>query len=124
MEHGKRQFALQRKPKGDDHALSEHLKAAEGMRPGITKKLMPSIDQKLRPEAEFLWGWYLDLSASRQIGGMGFPQPLGFAEIWAWCQLHRISLQPWQLRTLRLLDMHHMRAMMEKDVPTKEELDG
>ena len=124
MEHGKRQFVLRRKPEGDDHELAVHLKAAEGMRPGITKKLMPSVDKTLRPEAEFLWAWYLDLSASRQIGGMGFPQPIGFAEIWAWCQLHGISLKPWQLRTLRLLDMHQMAAMTQKDAPTKEELDG
>ena len=92
------------------------------MRPGITKKLMPKIDRPLRPEAEFLWAWSLDLSASRQMGGMGFPQPLGFAEIWAWCQLHGIALKSWQLRTLRLLDMHQMKAMMAKDAPTKEEL--
>lgn len=124
MEYGKRQFVLQRKPKGDDHALAVHLKAAEGMRPGITKKLMPAVDKKLRPEAEFLWAWYLDLSASRQIGGMGFSQPIGFAEIWAWCQLHGITLKPWQFRTLRLLDMYNMRAMMTKDEPTKEDLDA
>jgi hypothetical protein len=77
----------------------------------------------LRPELEFLWSWFIDLASARQMGGMGSPQPLSFADIWSWCQLHAIALAPWQVRAIRLLDMNQLRIILAKDPPTVEDLE-
>jgi hypothetical protein len=72
------------------------------------------LDEVKCPEGlEFLWNWYLDLAASRQLSGMGSPQAIPPSEIVAWQQLMRIDLEPWQVRAIRLLDIAHLKAFAE-----------
>jgi hypothetical protein len=69
-----------------------------------------------------VWSWYLDLSTCRQYQPMsGMPLRLSFSEILAWSALHQIVLEPWELRTIRLIDGHHVHAMM---APDKTEPEG
>lgn len=68
----------------------------------------------LPPGLEYLWGWFLDLSAAgRQYGPSGMPMLLSNTEIFAWVQLQGIILEPWELRTIRLLDLALIEALRE-----------
>ena len=96
----------------DGTTLREHLEAAEKASPGVTRGVLKRAT--MPPELEFLWLWYLDLSTSRQYAGMsGSPLRLTHTEILAWATLHQIALEPWQLRAIRLIDSHHVHAMMK-----------
>ena len=53
---------------------------------------------------EYLWAWFLELSFTGRAYLSGTPLPLSNGEIWAWCQLNRAALEPWELRAVRLLD--------------------
>lgn len=108
------------KKQDDGTSLRSHLEAAERMRSGITRGALEK--HKLPPEAAFVWAWYLDLSTCRQYMPMsGSPMRLSCSEILAWSTLHQIVLEPWQLRTIRLIDSHHVHVMM---APEKTEPEG
>lgn len=52
---------------------------------------------------EYLWQWFLDLHAARQMGGMG-PSALAYSEILAWATLMHRFPRPWEVDVLRDLD--------------------
>lgn len=61
------------------------------------------------------WSTFLELSGTgRTISPGGTPLPLSSLEIWAWCQLRRRALAPWELRLLRLLDVAWLEAVRKK----------
>jgi len=54
---------------------------------------------------ERLWGWFLELCHTERMYAEGaVALPLSSLAIWAWCQLKGFTLQPWELRAIRLLD--------------------
>lgn len=54
-------------------------------------------------ELEYLWNWFFEMSQAR---GCGFgPNPIGFGEIAAWCQLTGTDLNPWEVSVIRRLDV-------------------
>lgn len=105
-------------PAEDGTRYRDHLEAAERQLPGSAIKFLKG--PPLPEGAEFIWAWYLELSIGRGYAGMGQPLPLSSIEIWAWCQLRDIRLAPWQLRTLRLLDLNHIRSI-NHPTPFEEE---
>lgn len=107
----------------DGNTLKDHLTSAERQRPGTARgHLNPG---RFPVAAQPVWEWYLDIASCRQYGGMGTPLPISHAEIWAWCQLHGITLEPWHIRTIRLLDGVHLRAISAKGEDIlKERQDG
>lgn len=56
------------------------------------------------PEAgRLLWGWFLDLHATRSQGFAG-PLPIAYAEIEAYARLHRIPMASRHVDILRAMD--------------------
>jgi len=121
---GRQQFLL-RSSSETGGTLGEHIAAAERVRPGVVKRRPKDTP----PEATaFLWSWYMDISSARICSvGMGalIYHPIQFSEILAWCGLHDIRLEPWQLRAIRLLDAAHVAGLMRSATEvTREELSG
>lgn len=50
-----------------------------------------------------LWNLFMEISGSRTYHAAG-PHPISFAEIEAYCRLHRWPLQPHHVATIRALD--------------------
>lgn len=98
----------------------EHLEAAERAKPGAGARYL--IGPRLPEGTETLWAWFLDLSIGRSYSAGGTPLPLSNGEIWCWCQLHGIRLEPWQLRALRLLDVNQVSIMAKRQGLTEEDL--
>jgi hypothetical protein len=64
------------------------------------------------PEAlEEQWRWFTELSCTgRSVSPSGSPSAISSQEIVAWCQLNQITLQPWEVKLIRLLDMAWLSA--------------
>ncbi len=58
---------------------------------------------KLPVLGAYLWGWWLDLCATRPATGMGI-SPLSRGEIQAWEVDEAVDLTPWERRTVLRLD--------------------
>lgn len=75
------------------------------MAPGSTRGQLVN-PTPIPPGLEYLWEWFLDLSAAgRQYGPSGMPMLLSNSEILAWCTLQGLTLEPWELRTVKLIDL-------------------
>lgn len=60
----------------------------------------------------YLWGWFMRLCAARGSSGFG-PNPLSYAELDAFARLMGVTLQPWEVDTLRDLDVEFMRSVAQ-----------
>ena len=79
-----------------------------------TKQLddLPPLPGELR----YLWHWYFELAATKQVGGTSstvWQQPLQHVEILAWSQLTGVATMPWEVRMLRSLDRKYQEVMHE-----------
>lgn len=86
-------------------ALSAHqrqLAKSTGVRPEVlaaSTTPIPPFPQEL----QFLWKCYRELSATRRSNWNG-PEPIAYMDILAWCLLHHVQFELWELDTLRSLD--------------------
>lgn len=54
-------------------------------------------------ELAHVWGWFLELAATRSAGGWG-PNPISYSDISAWAGLTGVAIRAPEVRTLVLLD--------------------
>lgn len=83
------------------------------MRPGRFKDQLVN-PVKLSDALEALWASFLELSFSGRSYIEGGPLPLSSTEILSWCQLNQLTLQPWELRAIRLLDTAWLSAQRKE----------
>jgi hypothetical protein len=57
-------------------------------------------------------GWYGELSGARSGNGFG-PNPIAYAEIYAWARLTRRELLPLEIALLRAIDTSFLRITGE-----------
>jgi hypothetical protein len=68
----------------------------------------------------YLWEWFLDLNSTRQ-SGMGM-NAISYSEIKSWCELVGVSLSPYEIRVIKLLDrvyLEHYNSKQDKETSTK-----
>lgn len=65
---------------------------------------------KLPPMAAHIWGWWVDLCATRGSGGFGM-NPLSRVEIQAWERDEGNLLEPWERRAILKLDATYRTTM-------------
>lgn len=69
------------------------------------------------PEAgAVLWQAFVALSRTRTIGGLG-PNPIGYAEIEAWCRLFRMPLKPHHVEIVVAMDQVWLKGSPQKRSP-------
>ncbi|MDE2096247.1 MAG: hypothetical protein KGL39_03310 [Patescibacteria group bacterium] len=83
--------------------MREHLLVVDRARPG-SKKAELTNPTPLPDEAAYLWDWYMELSHTGRIYHEGIALPLTSSEVLAWSTLRGLSLTPWEVRVIRLLD--------------------
>lgn len=75
------------------------------------------------PEAGvLLWNLFMEIGAGRAYHEAG-PNPIGYAEIEAFCRLHRWPLQPQHIAIIRAMDdalLERIYAKMQRAVPGKD----
>lgn len=59
--------------------------------------------------AEYLWGYFLELNASRWDGINGW-LPISDQQIMAWCSLTGVRLRAWEYAALRAMDTRFVRG--------------
>jgi hypothetical protein len=88
--------------------MSDHY-AAVARAKGITEVAKPPpIPSTLKP----LWWTFLALHGARSGNGMGI-NPISFTEIDAWCRLSRVTLDPWEVDVIRLLDNAYLESITD-----------
>ena len=61
----------------------------------------------------YLWGWFCDLSNSRQYGEAG-PMALTYSEIQAWANLTKNEPAAWEVEVLKKIDRVFLNEAMKK----------
>lgn len=95
----------------DGSTLGEHLEQV-----ARSKKLDPQefLERYLRtpcPEqARYLFDYFLQLHIARGSNGWGF-NPLSFTEIASWSTLTGIELGPWELETIKHIDIAYLKII-------------
>lgn len=116
VEYTKNELKLSEKQK-DGATYREHLKAVEEMT-GITPQELTTVE--VSHIIMYLWEWFLDLNSTRQ-SGMGI-NAISYSEIKAWCELVGISLSPYEIRVIKLLDrvyLEHYNSKQDKESSDK-----
>ncbi len=70
------------------------------------KGVMPEegINPEESPDVLYdLWAQFLELNASRR-GGLNGPEPISHVDLHAFCSLHRVRFEGWELAAIRRLD--------------------
>ncbi|VEB42988.1 Uncharacterised protein [Chromobacterium violaceum] len=62
----------------------------------------------------YLWGWFCELSAGRQLSGYG-PQPLSYGDIGAWERLLARRPRGWEVMLLKQLDLDYLEVQAMDD---------
>ncbi|NAZ37146.1 hypothetical protein [Rubellimicrobium sp. CFH 75288] len=75
------------------------------------------------PEAVHIWNAFMALHLARSASDLG-PNPLGWAEIDAWCRLTRTRLDPWEAEAIRALDDAYLASRIPAGKPRPEEGKG
>lgn len=52
---------------------------------------------------EYLWLWYIEVSAGRQ-SGMNGPNPISWSEIDSWSRMTRRHPQAWEVDIIKMID--------------------
>lgn len=60
----------------------------------------------------YLYTWFLEMHGSRGFNQAG-PCPITFDDIIKWQALYRISLEPWEVRTIKFLDGAYLKVSAE-----------
>lgn len=74
------------------------------------------------PETEYIWNWYLDLSARRSAGFS--VNAIGWSDIWAFFQLRRITPEPWEVDTICLIDSTYLSSRAETSTTAVASAEG
>ena len=98
------------KPQPDKASLRDHLTVAEKAQRRPIERLHRSCPELL----EYLWSWFLELSAARSGNGAG-PNPISYAEIAAWGHLTGLRPTSFEVKILRALDIKFLTVMRTKD---------
>ena len=61
---------------------------------------------------EYIWAVFLQLHSARSSNGYS-ANPIPYSEIVAWCALTRVRLAPWEIATLRSVDLAFLRVANE-----------
>jgi len=94
------QFRLEKLQK-DGATLRQHLQMAYTASGIMPDELANEIEM---PElTAYLWRYFFELNSERSSNGMG-PNRLTSTGIKDWCYLTRTSLDPWEVRAIKLLD--------------------
>ncbi|QLB44479.1 phage tail assembly chaperone [Mannheimia pernigra] len=101
--YAEKTFQLDKKLKGSESTLREHLQAIE-TQTGITPEELHNPEPS--PAVAYLLGWFFELAMSRQ-SGMSL-NPISYAEIEAWNRLFSRHLEQWEIRTIKQLDMIYL----------------
>ena len=106
LEFARRRFALD---KIDPTTGKSRLQTLQDIRKqtGVVRRELRDLPLA-PPETEYLWNWFLDLSARRQAGFS--INALAWADIHAYFTLKRLSPEPWEVDTLCLLDSVYLEA--------------
>jgi hypothetical protein len=87
-------------PKSDKSVKEKSLNRAERIRAAGGTPLMPECD------AEYLIGYWQDLNLC-SAGAMG-AIPLSATEIYSWCALSGVELEPWEFNSLRQMSQNYV----------------
>lgn len=98
-------------------SLREHLEKVEQ----TTGKRPAKLDEEpeIPDSAEYLWLLFWELNGRRTGSGFG-GNPITYADLLAWMNIHGISLTPWEVQTLMELDAEFMSFVNGE---TKKKLD-
>lgn len=85
------------------------------MRQRDPKARLPELHPDPPPRAIlYLWGWFLELDSTRDIGGMGV-RAIRYAEIQAWAALTGRSPRPEEIALIVRIDRLAVAISREKD---------
>jgi len=73
---------------------------------------MPSVEG-----AAYLLGYLFDVGPVL-AAGMG-PGPITYTELAAWCQLHSIELEPWEVQFMRRLSFEYLNELRAAEQPDR-----
>ena len=109
MTHAKKEFELNRKPKGSTCTLREHLLVIQAQ----TGEMPPELENiEISTAVSHLLGFFYQLSLSRQ-SGMGLC-PITYAEIEAWNRLFKMNLAMWEINVIKQLDVIFLNTQNEE----------
>jgi hypothetical protein len=115
VDYAKNELKLSAKQK-DGSSLREQLESIK-RQTGLTPKELESID--MPHLIEYLWSYFLELNNTRQ-SGMGVSS-ITYSEISAWCYLCDITLSPFEVKVIKLLDsvfVEHYNKESDKESST------
>jgi len=96
-------FELELPPRGGGKGrLRDHLRKVHEQTGHLDPRL--AEESRLPGSLAHLMDWYLDLRASH-APGPGGPSALTYAELDAWARLTRQEPTPWEIETLRAIDV-------------------
>ena len=96
-------------PKSDKPAKEKQVNRAERIRAAGGTPLMPECD------AEYIIGYWQDLNLC-SVGAMG-PVPLSAIEIYSWCALSGVELEPWEFNSLRQMSQNYVSYVHISEAP-------
>ncbi|MDD7545572.1 hypothetical protein [Actinobacillus porcinus] len=108
LTYAQKEFELNRKPKGSNCTLREHLLSIQAQA-GETPPELKNIE--ISPAVSYLLGFFYEISLSRQ-SGMGLC-PITYAEIEAWDRLFKMNLAMWEISVVRQLDVIFLNTQNE-----------
>lgn len=79
----------------------------------LKRNLVARDRPRLPAGGELLWRWFNDLSATRAYH-MGGPNPIGYAEIFAYADIYRWPLEPRHVAILIAMDRVYIEASYAK----------
>lgn len=110
LDYAEFEFNLDRPREG--HTLRSRYQEAALQEPRWAVHLHNPV--QLPQHFQYVLEWFFDLSNTGRTWRNGFPSALSSTEIWSWCQLNGIVLEPWELRLLRRLDVSWRTEMTKK----------
>lgn len=103
-------FVRLNRPRKDGTTLKGHYEQAwktSGKRPaGLTDTSPP-------PDLDYLWEWFWELDHSRDRS-MSI-SPITYAELHYWQRIKGVTLKPWELDAIRMMDTAYCSEANKKD---------
>jgi len=109
LEFARQRFALDKlDPKTGKSQLQTFLDIRK--QTGVVRSELRNM-KSVPPETEYIWNWYLDLSARRSAGFS--INAISWTDMWAFFQLRGISPEPWEVDTICLIDSTYLSSRAE-----------
>ena len=111
----------------DGASKAQHMEAANRMLAGMGKAL-PANAFSAEPSsppigAEHIWVWFWEVALTRGSNGFA-PNPLSPIDIWAWSQLNGLTLRPWEVRALHMLDQAFLKEQSKSGRKREDDKSG